>query len=88
MLGVHTMEKRSTDCGGDFRCFIGDILKPPAVATTPWLAGLLEPSARTPRRAATNERQGCKIDDRRFAHCPLRIPPFNQPKDYRDAASV
>jgi hypothetical protein len=23
-----------------------------------------------------------KIDDRRFAHCPLRIPPVNQPKDY------
>ena len=40
MLGAHTMEKRSTDCGGDFRCFIGDILKPPAVATTRLAGGL------------------------------------------------
>jgi hypothetical protein len=80
MLGAHTMEKLSTDCGGDFHCFIGDILKPLQLQPPDWLAGLLEPSAHTLRRAATDERQGCKIDDRRFAHCPLRIPPDNQPK--------
>jgi hypothetical protein len=27
MLGVYTMEKLCTDCHGDFRCFIRDILK-------------------------------------------------------------
>jgi hypothetical protein len=27
MLGAHTMEKLCTDRGGDFRCFIRDILK-------------------------------------------------------------
>jgi len=69
MLGAHTMEKRSTDCGGDFRFFIGDILKPLQLQPPDWLAGLLEPSAHTPRRAAT------RVQNRRPAVRPL--PPAN-----------
>ncbi|HEU5248079.1 MAG TPA: patatin-like phospholipase family protein [Candidatus Udaeobacter sp.] len=43
MLGVYTMEKLCTDCDGDFRCFIRDILQRHLQAETPvWLEGLLE----------------------------------------------
>jgi len=43
MLGAHTMAKLCTDCGGDFRCFIRDILKRHLKMEAPvWLAGLLE----------------------------------------------
>jgi len=43
MLGAHTMAKLCTDCGGDFRCFIRDILKRHLQMEAPvWLAGLLE----------------------------------------------
>jgi hypothetical protein len=43
MLGAHTMEKLCTDCDGDFRCFIRDILKRHLQMETPvWLAGLIE----------------------------------------------
>ena len=43
MLGAYTMEKLCTDCDGDFRCFIRDILKRHLQMEAPvWLAGLLE----------------------------------------------
>jgi Patatin-like phospholipase len=43
MLGAHTMEKLCTDCDGDFRCFIRDILKRHLDMEAPvWLTGLLE----------------------------------------------
>jgi hypothetical protein len=43
MLGAYTMEKLCTDCDGDFRCFIRDILKRHLQTETPvWLEGLLE----------------------------------------------
>ena len=43
MLGAHTMEKLCTDCDGDFRCFIEDILKRHLQIEPPvWLAELLE----------------------------------------------
>ena len=43
MLGAHTMEKLCTDCDGDFRCFIDDILKRHLQIEAPvWLAELLE----------------------------------------------
>ncbi len=42
MLGAHTMEKLCTDRGGDFRCFIRDILKGHLKMEAPdWLAKLL-----------------------------------------------
>jgi patatin-like phospholipase len=42
MLGANTMEKLCTDCGGDFRCFIRDILKKHLETEAPdWLASLL-----------------------------------------------
>ena len=43
MLGAHTMEKLCTNCDGDFRCFIRDILKRHLQMEAPvWLAALLE----------------------------------------------
>ena len=43
MLGAHTMEKLCTDCDGDFRCFIRDILKSHLEMKAPlWLGELLE----------------------------------------------
>jgi len=43
MLGAHTMEKLCTDCGGDFRCFVRDILKRHLEIEAPdWLAKLLD----------------------------------------------
>jgi hypothetical protein len=43
MLGAHTMEKLCTDCGGDFRCLIRDILKRHLEIETPvWLAGSID----------------------------------------------
>jgi Patatin-like phospholipase len=43
MLGAYTMEKLCTDCHGDFRCFVRDILKRHLQMETPgWLEGLLE----------------------------------------------
>jgi Patatin-like phospholipase len=42
MLGAHTMEKLCTDCSGDFRCFIRDILKGHLQMDAPvWLAELI-----------------------------------------------
>jgi hypothetical protein len=42
MLGAHTMERLCTDCGGDFRCFVRDILKKHLKAEPhDWLAKLL-----------------------------------------------
>jgi hypothetical protein len=42
MLGAYTMEKLCTDCRGDFRCFIRDILKRHLKMKAPdWLAELL-----------------------------------------------
>jgi hypothetical protein len=39
MLGTHTMDKLCTDCGGDFRSFIRDILKRHLKMEAPdWLA--------------------------------------------------
>ena len=47
MLGSYTMEKLCTDCGGDFRCFIGDIVKSHLKIEPPdWLARSLEPLVR------------------------------------------
>jgi hypothetical protein len=43
MLGAYTMEKLCTDSGGDFRCFVRDILKRHLQMKAPiWLAALLE----------------------------------------------
>jgi multisubunit Na+/H+ antiporter MnhC subunit len=43
MLGAYTMEKLCTDCRGDFRCFVRDILKRHLQMEAPvWLAKLLE----------------------------------------------
>jgi hypothetical protein len=43
MLGAYTMEKLCTDCDGDFRCFIRDILKRHLNIEAPdWLAELLD----------------------------------------------
>jgi patatin-like phospholipase len=43
MLGAYTMEKFCTDCGGDFRCFVRDILKNHLQVEPPiWLSGSLE----------------------------------------------
>ena len=39
MLGAYTMEKLCTDCRGDFRCFIRDILER-QMQPPDWLAGL------------------------------------------------
>ena len=48
MLGAHTMEKLCTDCGGDFDCFIRDVLQRHLDIKAPdWLAALLERSAGT-----------------------------------------
>jgi hypothetical protein len=49
MLGAHTMEKLCTDCGGDFRCLIRDILKRHLDMEAPdWLGEVLEASANAP----------------------------------------
>jgi Patatin-like phospholipase len=51
MLGAHTMEKLSADCGGDFRRFTGDILRTHLQTQPPdWLATLIQmsPSGRSP----------------------------------------
>ena len=46
MLGAHTMTKLCTDCRGDFRCFIRDILKSHLKSEAPeWLAKLLDVGA-------------------------------------------
>jgi patatin-like phospholipase len=46
MLGAYTMEKLCTDCGGDFRCFVRDILKRHLDIEAPdWLAELLDAQA-------------------------------------------
>jgi hypothetical protein len=43
MLGAYTTEKLCTDCGGDFRCFIRDILQRHLETEAPeWLAKLLD----------------------------------------------
>ena len=43
MLGAYTMEKLCTDCRGDFRCFVRDVLKRHLQMEAPvWLAKLLE----------------------------------------------
>jgi hypothetical protein len=43
MLGAHTMEKLCTDSGGDFRCFVRDILKRHLEIEAPdWMAKLLD----------------------------------------------
>src|SRR6267143_6722972 len=48
MLGAHTIEKLCTDCGGDFDCFIRDVLQRHLDIKAPdWLAGLLERAAGT-----------------------------------------
>jgi Patatin-like phospholipase len=48
MLGAHTMEKLCTDCGGDFDCFIRDVLQRHLDIKAPdWLATLLERTAGT-----------------------------------------
>lgn len=45
MLGAYTMEKLCTDCGGDFRCFVRDILKRHIEMEAPeWLAKLIDAS--------------------------------------------
>ena len=46
MLGAYTMEKLCTNCGGDFRCFIREILEHHLqIKPQDWPAGLLESSA-------------------------------------------
>jgi hypothetical protein len=51
MLGSYTMEKLCTDCGGDFCCFIRDILKRHLQVQSPeWLAGLLAASPNAPTK--------------------------------------
>jgi hypothetical protein len=51
MLGAYTMEKLCTHCGGEFCCFIRDILKSHLKMQPPdWLGELLEPSAKAPTR--------------------------------------
>jgi Patatin-like phospholipase len=46
MLGAYTMEKFCTDCDGDFRCFIRELLKGHLQMEAPdWLAGLLDASS-------------------------------------------
>jgi hypothetical protein len=46
MLGVYTMQTLCTNCGGDFQCFIREILERHLQMKSPeWLAGLLESSA-------------------------------------------
>ena len=43
MLGAYTMEKFGTDCDGDFRCFVRDILKRHLQMEAPdWLSELLD----------------------------------------------
>ena len=43
MLGAYTMEKFCTDCDGDFRCFVRDILKRHLQMEAPdWLSKLLD----------------------------------------------
>jgi len=43
MLGAHTKERLCTDCGGDFRCVIRDIVERHLKMEPPdWLAGLLD----------------------------------------------
>jgi hypothetical protein len=43
MLGAYTMEKFCTDCDGDFRCFVRDVLKCHLQMEAPdWLSELLD----------------------------------------------
>jgi Patatin-like phospholipase len=49
MLGAYTMEKLCTDCGGDFRRLIGEILRTHLQIQPPdWLARLIQTSGVTP----------------------------------------
>ena len=53
MLGAHTMEKFCTDCDGDLRCFVRDILKRHLQMEAPdWLAALLEETKKQDRVSA------------------------------------
>jgi hypothetical protein len=58
MLGAHTMQKLCTKCGGDFQCFIREILEHHLkIKQQDWPAELLEPSANTPQQLANQARQ-------------------------------
>ena len=53
MLGAYTMEKFCTDCDGDLRCFVRDILKRHLQMEAPdWLAALLEETKKQDRVSA------------------------------------
>jgi hypothetical protein len=53
MLGAYTMEKFCTDCDGDFRCFVRDILKRHLQMEAPdWLPALLEETKKQDRVSA------------------------------------
>jgi Patatin-like phospholipase len=53
MLGAYTMEKFCTDCDGDLRCFVRDILKRHLQMEAPdWLAALLEETKKQDRVTA------------------------------------
>jgi len=69
MLGAHTMEKLCTKCGGDFQCFIREILERHLQMKSPdWLAGLLESSAKNAGgRVSQSRATTWKINDRRLA---------------------
>ncbi len=46
MLGAYTMEKLCSDCGGDFCCFIGNILERHLEMKAPeWLGKLIQAHA-------------------------------------------
>src|SRR5437899_7234436 len=58
MLGAHTMDQLCTECRGDFRSFIRDILERHLkMKPSEWPAELIEPSADTPGQAPDNERE-------------------------------
>jgi hypothetical protein len=46
MVAAHTVDKLCTDCGGDFRCFIRDILESHLKIEPPDLACNRSPSVR------------------------------------------
>ena len=53
MLGAYTMEKFCTNCDGDLRCFVRDILKRHLQMEAPdWLAALLEETKKQDRVSA------------------------------------
>jgi hypothetical protein len=53
MLGAYTMEKFCTDCDGDLRGFVRDILKRHLQMEAPdWLAALLEEAKQQARVTA------------------------------------